>query len=117
MQFYFCVINHEFIYIAGSSKLQFQPLFMKVTESKKFSFRISLTHKEILGWQLEEDPETMFSTRDKVLDNPQWVCLFEQNPCHLGFSFTGVREGKSLKATMHVVCHFYRLMCSQNCRI
>ena len=76
---------------------------MKVTESKyskKFSFRTSLTQEEILGWQLEEDPETMFSTRDKVPDNPQRACLFMQNPCHLGFPFTGVREGKSLEATM-----------------
>ena len=74
---------------------------------EKFCFRPGITQDEALGWCLGDDSDTMHHVQDTMVQNPRRHILFEQNPCHCGFSFYGIRQGwcATIKSITYSITH------------
>ena len=90
---YFLLIHTAISFPIGD----FEPLYMDIKTSKylpKVSYCNGLTQDTVLGWYFREDPDIMREMQEAIVQNPGRRVISFINPCHHGFLFTGIREGK-----------------------
>ncbi len=74
----------------------FEPLFVEVRKSRyreKFSVKDTLTQADALE-MVDDDPDLKDNVLRALADKHDRVLLFSNNPCHAGFNFSAIREGK-----------------------